>query len=33
MKTRDEFRDLDSLVKFYELDKQKLVNKVSAGRI
>jgi hypothetical protein len=29
MKIRDEFGDLDSLVKFYDIDKAKLVKKLS----
>ncbi len=29
MKLRDEFSDLDSLVKFYEIDKQKLIDKLT----
>ncbi|HHF2937834.1 TPA: DUF4250 domain-containing protein [Vibrio diabolicus] len=31
MKIRDEFGDLDSLVKFYDIDKAKLVNKLAAA--
>ncbi|MCY9845777.1 DUF4250 domain-containing protein [Vibrio caribbeanicus] len=29
MKIRDEFGDLDNLVKFYDIDKAKLVKKLS----
>ncbi|MDN3610737.1 DUF4250 domain-containing protein [Vibrio ostreicida] len=29
MKLRDEFSDIDSLVKFYDIDKEKLVNKLA----
>ncbi|MGR5065673.1 DUF4250 domain-containing protein [Photobacterium sp. DNB22_13_2] len=29
MKIRDEFGDLDALVKFYDIDKEKLVTKLA----
>ncbi|HIF9077801.1 TPA: DUF4250 domain-containing protein [Photobacterium damselae] len=29
MKIRDEFGDLDSLVKFYDIDKDKLIKKLA----
>ncbi|GLT19425.1 hypothetical protein GCM10007938_32070 [Vibrio zhanjiangensis] len=29
MKLRDEFGDLDSLVKFYDIDKTKLIDKLA----
>ncbi|EPT9250837.1 DUF4250 domain-containing protein [Photobacterium damselae] len=29
MKIRDEFGDLDSLVKFYDIDKDKLIEKLA----
>lgn len=31
MKIRDEFGDIDSLVKFYDIDKAKLVSKLLAA--
>ena len=31
MKIRDEFGDLDALVKFYDIDKDKLVAKLAAA--
>lgn len=31
MKIRDEFGDLDALVKFYDIDKEKLVAKLASA--
>ncbi|MCQ1058548.1 DUF4250 domain-containing protein [Photobacterium sp. DNB23_23_1] len=31
MKIRDEFGDLDALVKFYDIDKEKLVTKLASA--
>ncbi len=31
MKLRDEFSDLDNLVKYFDIDKQKLIDKLAAA--
>lgn len=31
MKIRDDFQDLDELVKFYEIDRQKLLDKLASA--
>ncbi|KPA51219.1 DUF4250 domain-containing protein [Photobacterium lucens] len=31
MKIRDDFQDLDELVKFYDIDRQKLIDKLASA--